>query len=203
MMELPLLAEIVIEGVVSLPAPRGSQAAAARYQQKSGSVTAPEPPTAIVYLEGSFAKAASATNHLQVVQEQFQFSPALLPVLKGTSVAFPNKDEDYHHVFSYSRPKEFDLGRYRKDEKPPVVVFDKPGTVKVGCEIHDHMRAIILVLDTPYFAKTDPDGNFSLVIPDPLSGTFTLKAWVTDRDVREQKIELKDGAKLKVTLPGK
>ena len=77
-----------------------------------------------------------------MLQQHFQFLPAVLPVQTGTLVEFPNLDDSYHNVFSYSKAKRFDLGRYRKDEKPPAIVFDKPGAVKLYCEIHEHMRAI-------------------------------------------------------------
>jgi plastocyanin len=196
-------AETLLEGVVKLPPAKTSAAAVARYQQKSGAVAIPEPPTAVVYLEGSFPAVSGQTTAVQVRQESFQFMPALLPVRKGTSVVFPNRDDDYHHVFSYSKAKEFDLGRYRKEEKQAEVLFDKPGVVKVGCEIHDHMRAIVLVLDTPFFAKTDPAGKYSLPLKDVPPGKYVLKAWVSDKDIREQTVELKDGGKLEANFPGK
>ena len=195
-------ADIVIEGVVTLPPPKAASAAQARYQQKSGVVAAPESPLAVVYLEGTFANAAAAAPAKESVpQKGFQFTRGLVPVQKGTEVEFPNGDDDYHHVFSYSKTKEFDLGRYRKDEKAPSVRFDKPGVVRVGCEIHDHMRAVVLVLDTPHFARTEADGKYRLVIKEPVSGRFVLKAWVNERTVREQPVELKQGATLQVNFP--
>ena len=195
-------ADVLVEGVVALPPPKTGSAAQARYAQKSAAVAAPELPAAVVYLEGSVSIPAAPAK-ITVEQKGFQFSPMLLPVLKGTEVEFPNRDDDYHHVFSYSKSKEFDLGRYRKDEKPPPIRFDKPGTVRVGCEIHDHMRAVVLVLETPYFCKTDEKGAYQLAIKGPLAGSFVLKAWINDKTLREEKVELKDGAKLKVDFPSK
>jgi plastocyanin len=196
-------AEITIEGIVNLPPPKAN-AAYARYAQKAGTVDAPELPVAVVFLEGSFAKApAPGTNSAAVTQKNYQFHPNILPVQKGASVEFPNQDGDYHHVFSYSKAKEFDLGRYRKDEKAPAVLYDKPGLVKVGCEIHEHMRAFILVLDTPYFTKTQTNGAYRLVIKEPLDGKYVLKAWVDEKNVREQSVELKEGAVLQANFPGK
>ncbi len=199
---MPALGDIVIEGTVKLPPPKPAPAAAGRYQQKSGSVATPSPPSAVVYLEGSFPNSPAKNATLAVIeQKSFQFDPGVLPVQKGAQVEFPNHDDDYHHVFSYSKTKEFDLGRYRKDEKPAAVKFDKPGVVKIGCEIHDHMRATILVLDTPYFKKTDSDGNYRLTLANVPAGKYVLKAWVNERTIWEQPVELKDGVALKVNFP--
>ena len=192
-----------LEGVVALPVPKAT-AAQTRYQLPSGTVAPVDAPAAIVYLDGKFAAAGAGTLTNETVwQKGYQFTPALLAVRVGTPVAFANLDDDYHHVFSYSKPKEFDLGRYRKDETAPKVIFDKAGLVRMGCEIHDHMRAVILVLETPYFVKTDAAGKYRLTIPSSVTGPFTVKAWVSDKDVREQKIELKESAVLKVDFPGK
>jgi hypothetical protein len=115
-------------------------------------------------------------------------------------VEFPNQDDIYHNVFSYSKAKRFDLGRYLKDEKPAAQRFDKAGVVKLYCEIHSHMRATILVLDTPYFQKTDTNGTFRLTgLP---AGKFTLKAWADEKNVWEKPVELKDGETLKLNFPG-
>lgn len=194
-------AEIVIEGTVRLPPPKLAAATTGRYQQKSGAVAAPQPAVAVVYLEGAFAGESRQAAAVEVKQENFQFAPAVLPIQKGTAVEFPNHDDDYHHVFSYSKAKEFDLGRYRKTEKPAPVRFDKPGVVKVGCEIHDHMRAIILVLDTPHFTTTDADGKYRLALPDLPAGTYVLKTWVNEKTVWEQTIDLKPGGTLQVHFP--
>jgi hypothetical protein len=132
-------------------------------------------------------------------QKHFQFAPGILPIQKGTSVEFPNLDDAYHNVFSYSKAKRFDLGRYRKDEKPAALVFDKPGVAKLYCEIHEHMRGTILVLDTPYFVKTDSSGKYRL---DHLpTGKYTLKAWIDEKTVLEKPVELKDGDTIKVDFP--
>ena len=134
-------------------------------------------------------------------QKNLLFSPDLVAVRVGSAVDFPNLDDTYHNVFSYSKTKRFDLGRYRKGEKPGEVIFDKPGVVTVHCEIHDRMRGTILVLDTPYFQKTDTAGRYRLEhLP---AGRFVLKAWVSETDVRQQAVELKDGATLHVDFAAK
>src|SRR6185295_7990359 len=102
-------------------------------------------PAAIVYLEGEFhtPEKASSTSSAQMTQKNVAFAPDLIAVRVGTVVDFPNMDDTYHNVFSYSKPKRFDLGRFRKGEKQGTVIFDKPGVVTVHCEIHDRMRGII------------------------------------------------------------
>ncbi len=96
-------------------------------------------------------------------KKDLAFLPALLPVQVGTTVEFPNLDDTYHNIFSYSPAKRFDLGRYRPEERPiPSVIFDVPGLVTLRCDIHEHMRGLILVLNTPYFVITDESGRFRL-----------------------------------------
>lgn len=188
-----------IEGTVSLPAAKASAApaSAGRYQIKASTAPAEaEPIQAVVYLDGDFKSQPSSDALVEMGQKKFQFQQPVLPVQVGTRVAFPNFDDDYHNVFSYSKPKRFDLGRYRKEEKPPAQVFDKPGVVKLFCEIHEHMRATILVLETPHFTTTDRQGRFKLEnLP---AGKYTLKLWLDEKTVIEKAVELKDGQTLKV-----
>jgi plastocyanin len=192
------LADATVEGSVPLPKVKPTVPNTARYQDKIvGEVGPSDAPVAVVYLEGNFP-ATSTTNSASIKMEQkhYQFAPGILAIQKGTSVEFPNLDDAYHNVFSYSRAKRFDLGRYRKDEKPAALTFDKPGVVKLYCEIHEHMRGTILVLDSPYFVKTDPTGKYRLQHLPP--GKFTLKAWINERTLLEKPIELKDGDVIKV-----
>jgi plastocyanin len=193
-------AQATVEGTVPLSARPVSAAINQRYQAAGGVVATPEPPTAVVYLEGTFP--APATNAMVYLgQTNLQFNLALLPVQKGTLVAFPNQDEVYHNVFSYSKTKRFDLGRYRRDDKPAVQKFETPGTVKLFCEIHEHMRATILVLDTPYFVKTDAQGKYRLTnLP---AGKYKLKAWLDDKVILEKPVELKLNETIRVDFPGK
>ena len=190
------------EGTVTLPKSSAQAQAAKRYAGQAGALAAPEPPTAVVFLEGAPPPADDkpATNVVQVIQKGMQFGPGLIAVRKGTRVEFPNGDDFYHNVFSYSKAKRFDLGRFLKDEKPPAVTFDQPGVVKLYCEIHEHMRGTVVVLDTPYFVKTDTNGVFRLTgLP---AGQFKLKAWIDDKISYEQPVDLKPGATARVNFPG-
>jgi plastocyanin len=198
-----LRAQVVIEGTVQLPKPSFDRGLNQRYATAPDIALAPtNPPAAVVYLEGDFkAKGSVPKSPAQVAQKNVAFAPDLLPILVGTAVEFPNMDETYHNVFSYSKFKRFDLGRYRKDEKPSVVVFDKPGAVTIHCEIHERMRGTILVLETPHFQKTDTAGKYRLEHLPP--GNYVLKAWVAGDDVRQRPVELKTGMTLHVDFPAK
>ena len=191
-------AEAAVEGSVALPSEAVVPVSAPRYPiGASYTIGPPDPPAAVVYLDGVFP--APRPGKAQVAQQQYQFAPGLLPVRRGTVVAFPNLDDEYHSVFSYSRAKRFDLGRFHRDEAPAEVVFDQPGVVKLYCEIHDHMRGTILVLDSPYFVKTDAAGRYRLEhLP---AGRHVLRAWLDEETVLERPIELRDGRTLQVDFP--
>jgi plastocyanin len=192
-------ASAVIEGKVDIsPAARAAAAPNARYQNNVNPDPA-DPATAVVYLEGNFP-APTEKETVRLEQRRFQFRPALLPVRAGTTVEFPNLDDDYHNVFSLSRPKRFDLGKYRKDEKPASQVFEKLGAVRLFCEIHEHMRATILVLDTPHFARTDKEGKYRLENIPP--GSYKLKAWLDEKMIWEKPVEVADGKSLTVDFTG-
>jgi plastocyanin len=196
---LPILAfaEASVEGRVELPKSRSAPVMAKRYEIVTiGGVLATQPPLAIVYLDGSFPKPKSSPTK-QIAQKDLAFLPSLLPVQVGTRVEFPNLDDTYHNIFSYSPAKRFDLGRYRPEERPiPSEVFDAPGLVVLRCDIHEHMRGLVLVLSTPFFAVTDADGRFRLRgLPE---GRYMLKAWIDSRTTREKPVLLKRGETLRI-----
>jgi len=200
LLPVALLASATVEGRVELPKSHSAPVQAKRYQIiTKGGVLSTQPPLAVVYLDGSFPQPASLPMK-QVTQKDLTFIPALLPVRVGTKVEFPSLDDTYHNIFSYSPAKRFDLGRYRPEERPiPSQVFDKLGLVTLRCDIHEHMRGLILVLDTPYFVMTDTSGHFRL---DGLPmGHYTLKAWIDSRTTQEKPVDLKNGQTLHVDFP--
>jgi len=199
-MPVALWASAVVEGRVELPKSHTAPVQVKRYEiVTKGGVLSTQPPLAVVYLDGAFPRPASLPTK-QVAQKDLTFVPALLPVPVGTKVEFPNLDDTYHNIFSYSPAKRFDLGRYRPEERPiPTQVFDKLGLVTLRCDIHEHMRGLILVLNTPYFVMTDTDGHFRLSgLP---AGHYTLRAWIDSRTTREKPVELKNGQTLHVDFP--
>jgi plastocyanin len=193
-------AQAVIEGHVTLPKARTAPVVNKRYEIVSkGGVVATNPPLAVVYLEGNFPLRSPAPV-VTMAQKDLTFVPLLLPVQVGTKVEFPNLDDTYHDVFSYSAPKRFDLGRYLADEKPvPSQMFEVAGLVTLRCDIHEHMRGLILVLATPHFVITDAEGHFRLEgLP---AGKYVLKAWIDSKTTLERPVELTAGGTLKVDFP--
>ena len=109
-----------------------------------------------------------------VVQKNMRFDPFVLVVPVGAEVAFPNRDNTRHHVYSFSPARPFQLKLYGHDETR-VVKFDKAGVIALGCNIHDNMTAFIRVVDTPWAAKTGANGE--AVIPDAPAGAVTVAVW--------------------------
>jgi plastocyanin len=199
LLPISVLAQATVEGRVELPKSHSAPVMVKRYEIVTHSgVLSTQPPLAVVYLVGSFPKRSSPPAR-QVAQKDLTFVPSLLPVQVGTRVEFPNLDDTYHSIFSYSPAKRFDLGRYRPEERPiPSQVFDTPGLVTLRCDIHEHMRGLILVLDTPYFVVTAADGRFRLSrLP---AGHYTLKAWIDSKTTRERPVELKSGETLHINF---
>jgi len=129
---------------------------------------------AVVFVQSPLPSAKGGKPAQVVDQVDKTFVPGLLPIEVGTRVRFPNHDQIHHHVYSFSPAKTFELPLY-KGEEAPAVFFDKTGVVKIGCNIHDWMSGIILVLPSPHFAVTDADGRF--VLEDLPPGTYVLAAW--------------------------
>ncbi|HEY3757331.1 MAG TPA: hypothetical protein VGL42_14360 [Opitutaceae bacterium] len=192
----------VIEGRVDLPRRRTAPVMNERYEVVArGGILATNPPLAVVfYVPDSPIAPPSVPPTAQMAQQGLAFVPTLLAVETGTKVIFPNEDDTYHNIFSYSPTKRFDLGRYRSDERPvPFVVFDKAGLVTLHCDIHEHMRALILVVDTPFFAITYPDGHYRLAGLPP--GRGALKVWLDSRTTRSVTVDLSQGGTSRRDLP--
>lgn len=131
---------------------------------------------AVVFVDQLPPGAVAPPDARTAVMDQVnkEFVPHVLPVAVGTVVSFPNHDQIHHHVYSLSRTKTFEIPLYKGETAEPVK-FDQPGAVKVGCNIHDWMAGVILVVPTPYFASTDDDGNFTLRDLPP--GDYGVVAW--------------------------
>jgi plastocyanin len=136
----------------------------------------PDRTRSVVYLEtaprGAFEQ--TETGRAVLDQRNETFVPHVLAITTGTTVDFPNSDRIYHNVFSLSKTASFDLGRYPMGHSKSVR-FDKPGIVRVFCEIHSHMSAFILVFSHPFFAMTDGDGRYRIDNVPP--GNYSVIAW--------------------------
>ena len=148
-----------------------------------GTREVPDRRRSVVYLatapQGAFEDAERPRAVLN--QRNQAFVPYVLAIRAGTAVDFPNRDRTYHNVFSFSKAKRFDLGRYAGGLSK-ALTFYEPGVVRVFCEIHSHMSAFILVFAHRYFATTDAEGRYR--IDDVPPGTYTVVAW-NDGEARE------------------
>jgi plastocyanin len=136
----------------------------------------------VVYLEAAPQGAFEEHEGRAVMDQRHEaFVPYVLAVTVGTTVDFTNSDRTYHNVFSLSKPRRFDLGRYATGQSKSVR-FDRPGVVRVFCEIHSHMSAFILVFAHRFFATTDAEGRYRIDNVPP--GAYTIVAW-NDGEARE------------------
>jgi plastocyanin len=129
---------------------------------------------AAVYAEPVGGKAPKGKLNVAIDQVNKEFVPLVTVMQVDTTVRFPNKDNIRHHIYSFSPGNTFDRPLYSGTEAKPVV-FDHVGQVVLGCNIHDWMIAYALVVDTPWFAKTDEHGIARL--DDLPPGDYTLKVW--------------------------
>jgi plastocyanin len=180
---LPAAETGTLTGVVPLPARRTGRIAIEKYSGSISGKVGPAPPVvAAVWLEGPGLAAPARPPRVSFSQKGYQFTRSLLVVPRGTVVEFPNEDPDYHNIFSLSRTLRFDLGRYKKSETPPPsATFDRPGLVRLQCEIHEHMKALVRVVDSPHFTTSDAAGKFTLAgVP---AGTYTLHAQADEKNL--------------------
>lgn len=128
-----------------------------------------------------------APSRFQMVTRGKMLVPHILAIPAGSTVDFPNDDPISHNLFSLSSNNAFDLGLYRKGAGKSQK-FDTPGLVNVYCNVHPNMSAVILVMDTPYYAFSDPSGNYSLTnVP---AGRYRLIAWNEQGGETESPIEV-------------
>jgi len=128
--------------------------------------------TVVVYVDGLKVEAPPRT--VAVAMKDKAFEPGLVVIPVGSRVRFPNQDPIYHNVFSVSGDNRFDLGLYKESDGKSQA-FDQPGVVKVYCNIHPQMSAIVVVRDNPFFTLATRDGHFRLEgVP---AGTRQITAW--------------------------
>ncbi len=159
--------------------------------------TAPDPSPAVVWLEKVPAVKMDPKT-VEIRQEGLELRPRVVALPLGSTVTFPNRDDLFHNIFSYSKAKRFDLGRYPKGESK-TETFDAKGQIDLRCEVHEFIRGYIHVFDHPYYAVAAEDGSYT--IPKVPPGKYTLVAWKEFFEPVRQEIEVKaDGAKVDVTM---
>ena len=165
-----------VRGRVSIGIPVTARRAISTYSRSVQTMTlAPESEVrhVVVYLKDA-SRTAVTPVHAEIRQKGENFVPRVVAVPVGSEVSFPNDDPIYHNVFSLSRVKTFDLGRYPQGTSRSQR-FTKAGLVKVFCQIHSHMSATVMVFDHPWFATPDEQGRFGLPAMPP--GMHAITAW--------------------------
>ncbi|GLS26468.1 methylamine utilization protein [Marinibactrum halimedae] len=130
-------------------------------------------PNVVVYLIPNKAVNNPISEISIMDQVNQQFKPHILPIQTNTLVHFPNSDSIKHHVYSFSKAKKFELPLYKGSETDPLL-FDKPGLIELGCNVHDWMLGYILVVDTPHFAQTNAEGVVEFDLP---ADKYKVKVW--------------------------
>jgi plastocyanin len=144
----------------------------------------------VVYALAENPASVQVSDTIEVEQRNKEFQPFISVVTTGSSAIFPNHDGIGHHVYSFSPVKSFDLPLSEK-VLTTSILFDKPGIVTVGCNIHDWMVGYIYIIDTPYYALTDDEGNAS--INDIPANDYSLQIWhpgINLNDVMKRQIRL-------------
>ena len=167
----------IVSGRVEIGVPIAFRRPSAAYPSRAVAATTLAPESerrnVVVYVRDAQSQAV-APMRAAIRQEDERFIPRVVAVTVGSEVEFPNDDPIYHNVFSLSRVKTFNLGRYPRGETRRVR-FDEPGIVKVFCDIHSHMSAIVMVFDHSLFAVPDAAGRFEL--PAMPEGNHQITAW--------------------------
>lgn len=153
----------------------------------------------VVFLQTAPRGAFEHTEGGRAVMDQRNetFIPHVVAITTGTTVDFPNSDRIYHNVFSLSKPARFDLGRYAVGRSKSIR-FDRPGIVRVFCDIHSHMNAFILVFSHPYFSLTDAEGRYRLAnVP---TGAYNVMAWNEGLQSEPRPVAVADGVTTEVDI---
>jgi plastocyanin len=185
-----------VSGRVRMVGERPVQASVDPYPAQLGSLPTPQAPAsgaqdvALVLEPEGPGVAAPALPNVVMAQKGQAFQPHVLAIPVGTVVEFPNFDPVFHNVFSYSKTKKFDLGRYGRGGSKSVT-FDKPGIVKVFCDIHSNMSGFIYVTASPWVTQPGSDGRYSF--GDVAPGTYLLETWHPERGQTKRRVVVEDG----------
>lgn len=141
-------------------------------------------PDVVVWLEGD---ERSKPMRKTLTQKNKIFEPHVMVVTKGSTIDFPNEDYIFHNVFAEYNATKFDLGMYPHGQTRSHR-FDAVGTVSILCNMHAEMSAFVVIVDTPYFTKTDSKGRFR--IPGVPSGHYSARAWHESRREATKPIDI-------------
>jgi plastocyanin len=191
-----------VSGSIKLTLAATAPSSASVYERRSvGPRPKPQPELRnVVVFFTDLPATRPAPRNASIAQRDEQFVPHLVAVTAGSSVAFPNEDPFFHNVFSLSRGAAFNLGRYPSGSSR-AKVFSRPGIVKVFCEIHSHMSAVVRVFDHGWFTVPAEDGSYAMdEIP---AGEHTLVAWHERIGERRERVTIRAGgsAQMNFTLP--
>jgi plastocyanin len=161
---------------------------------EQGSRQADDVGQAVVWLDGP---APVPPANAEITTADKSFSPHVLVIPVGSTVSFPNHDPFNHNVFSLSDEQPFDLGLYGRGETRSVR-FQRPGVIRVYCNVHAQMSALIVVRDGPHFAQPEGDGSF--VLPQVAPGRYLLHAWHERAEEITQPLEVPPGGLADIAL---
>lgn len=137
-------------------------------------------------LDGDLQKPAIPAEPIIINQRNTAYDPFVTVIPVGTSVRFSNGDPFGHHVYSFSNAKRFEHSVPSNMVSEPEV-FDRPGVVVMGCNIHDRMLAYVQVVDAPYFNKSDQTGRVAFEGLKP--GEYRVTAWHPWHRPKDDKLE--------------
>jgi len=180
---------------VALAGPRA--VAAPEHEALAGRALAGGKPVAdaVIWLDAPSAPRPRETRFV-VHQRNMEFVPRVLVAPVGATVELPNNDRVFHNVFSFTNGKPFDLGLYPTGASKRITL-DRPAVNRLYCNIHPHMAAYIVAVDTPYYATTDRAGRFT--IAEVPAGRYTYHAWRSGAEALNASVVVGDGQPLEVS----
>lgn len=193
-----------ITGTVKLTLSKSAPLATSPYGRRGvapkRTASGPDMRNVVIYVNGLRPSSPPPPMRARIAQKDEQFIPQVTAVTVGSTVDFPNDDPFFHNVFSLSKAATFDLGRYPSGSSR-ARTFSRPGIVKVFCDIHSHMTALVMVLDHPWFVIPADDGTFTL--PPVPAGELTVVAWHERIGERHERVRVIPGqtARISFTLP--
>lgn len=192
-----------VTGTVTLTMASSGKSAARAYDTRSVAPRAkplPESRNVIIFFDDVAAPADLPRLKATIAQKDEQFVPHVVAITRGSTVTFPNDDPFFHNVFSLSRGANFNLGRYPSGTTR-TRAFTRPGLIKVFCELHSHMSAVIRVFDHPWFTIPDDRGRFS--IDGVPAGEHSLVAWHERIGEQRDRVTIRPGqvTDISFTLP--